>query len=249
MFLEWPPIMKLIWLKSNHIIGAVWKTISDVAVATFSTLVAASVKSLVVDITPAQSGSGIPSPDNVRTISGWSGVNIVVSPTLDAQDGTTTAISWQDEAGTVYNGTLDVVNGNLTAESAIVDLGDLSWSRNTGGNIIVPYFQAQRALDFEKSRLIGICDCYQFALISNSQTQEELTDYSFYFTNNNIRVRDSRYSSYTAFTAAVAGHKLVYALNTPVVYQIAPETISTLLGQNNVWADSGNIVELTYRKN
>ena len=33
-------------------------------------------KSLVVDINPVQSGSGDPSPDNVRPISGWSEVNV-----------------------------------------------------------------------------------------------------------------------------------------------------------------------------
>ena len=37
------------------------------------------VKSLSVNIEPVQTGSGAPSPDNIRPISGWDGVNVVVS--------------------------------------------------------------------------------------------------------------------------------------------------------------------------
>ena len=37
------------------------------------------VKSLVAEIVPLQSGSGDPSPDNVRAISGWSSVDVSVS--------------------------------------------------------------------------------------------------------------------------------------------------------------------------
>ena len=34
-------------------------------------------RSLMVNIEPVQSGSGDPSPENVRPISGWTGANIV----------------------------------------------------------------------------------------------------------------------------------------------------------------------------
>lgn len=50
---------------------------------------------------------------NICPISGFSAANIVVSPTQDAQDGTTYTVSF-GAAGTVYGGTLDVVNGTLT---------------------------------------------------------------------------------------------------------------------------------------
>lgn len=52
---------------------------------------------------------------NICPITGWTGVNVVVSPTQDAQDGTTYPISWQSAAGTVYGGTLNVVSGVLKA--------------------------------------------------------------------------------------------------------------------------------------
>jgi hypothetical protein len=53
------------------------ETITDEAIATFTDGAdGIPVKALTVDITPVQSGSGAPSPDNVRPISGWTGCNI-----------------------------------------------------------------------------------------------------------------------------------------------------------------------------
>ena len=44
--------------------------------ATFTTDLAKSLVSLSVPFTPIQSGSGDPSPTNVRAISGWTGLNV-----------------------------------------------------------------------------------------------------------------------------------------------------------------------------
>lgn len=56
-------------------VSAVWKTITNVAIASF-TAVSSTLRELVVDITLVQSGSGDPSPNNIRQISGWVGANI-----------------------------------------------------------------------------------------------------------------------------------------------------------------------------
>ena len=50
---------------------------------------------------------------HICPISGWTGCNVVVSPTTDAQDGTTYSISF-GSAGTVYKANLDVLTGVLT---------------------------------------------------------------------------------------------------------------------------------------
>ena len=34
---------------------------------------------------------------------------------------------------------------------------------------------------------------------------------------------------------------MVYELAEPVVYQLDPVTVQTLLGQNNIWADCGDV--------
>ena len=48
------------------------------SIATFEAQSDTAIKSLVVDINPVQSGSGDPSPDNIRPISGWGSVESVV---------------------------------------------------------------------------------------------------------------------------------------------------------------------------
>ena len=66
------------------------------------------------EIVAVQSGTGDPSPTNVRPISGWSAVNVVVSPTTDVEDGTTYTTTLKDGQGnplTCYGGQLVNENG------------------------------------------------------------------------------------------------------------------------------------------
>lgn len=60
-------------------LGNITKTIENVHVATTEDALASIAKKLVVDIEPVQSGSGDPSPDNVRPITGWTGANVSVA--------------------------------------------------------------------------------------------------------------------------------------------------------------------------
>ena len=50
----------------------------------------------------------------------------------------------------------------------------------------------------------------------------------------------------TAFANIMNGNQLCYELATPQTYQLDPQTIDLLLGQNNVWTDCGS-VEVTYK--
>lgn len=59
-------------------VGVIEKTIGPVSIASFNDgLKNKPLKECVVNIEPVQSGSGDPSPDNVRSISGWVGAQIV----------------------------------------------------------------------------------------------------------------------------------------------------------------------------
>lgn len=58
-------------------LGNITKTIENVPIATTEDALASIAKKLVVDIEPIQSGSGDPSPTNIRPITGWTGANVV----------------------------------------------------------------------------------------------------------------------------------------------------------------------------
>ena len=51
---------------------------------------------------------------------------------------------------------------------------------------------------------------------------------------------DARFTDTTAFAEAMSGVQLVYELATPIVYDLTPTEVTTLLAQNNIWADCGD---------
>lgn len=149
-------------------------------------------------------------------------------------------IDWQSEAGTVYGGTLDVVSGLLTVDRAMVDLGTLNWrySEDYGSYIytesIVPYVRKPNLYDEPTS----ICSVYK-PLRTGYVTSLENLDY-FIATTGVIYLRDVNYTDMTAFTTAVTGQTLVYELAEPITYHLTPTEVKSLLGQNNIWANTGN---------
>jgi hypothetical protein len=204
--------------------------------------------SCVAKIEPVQSGSGDPSPENVRPISGWTGCNVVVSPTENAQDGTTYPISWQSEAGTVYGGTVDLVSGVLTVDcvlkqfdgtenfGAISDLGTCKRLRWT-----LPSASADTRL--AKAFSHGAClDSY------TSDTPHVYMTASFCYLY--LPVSESTADAARQYLAdqVTAGTpvQVVYQVASGTTYQLTPVEVKTLLGLNNIWADTGD-VEVQYR--
>ena len=200
-------------------------------------------KSLVGYINPVQSGTGDPSPSNVRPITGWTGMNVVVSPTLDAQDGTTYPISWSDEAGTVYGGYLDVVTGVLTVTMASVDLGTLTWGKLADYHF---YTQSLSSLIKIDSNSVAANMMYEMGKTVPYTTSWAENGNIFGQTTGNVYIRNDSYTDAAAFKTAMSGVYLVYELATPVTYQLTPTEVTSILGTNNVWVDTNGDVECTY---
>lgn len=204
--------------------------------------------SLSVPFSPIQSGSGTPSPDNVRPISGRTGLSVYVSPTQDVADATTYAIDWTSQAGTVYGGTLDVVTGVLTVDRAKTTLdGNLSES-----NIAVASYNDYTRVTYSPYSSIGkplagfVCDT-----LSDNGTIAGL--YKIWHSANADAARMFLGLPLTVTTRAEAvawfasnSTTVVYELATPLTYQLTPTQVELLIGQNNVWSDSNEAVTLTY---
>lgn len=336
--------------------GEIWQTITNVAVATFTT-VSSALRALVVDVTPVQSGSGDPAPDNVRPISGWTGANVhvnganlvdgisyisgyyiaadgTVTAYADAQitdylpvvpgigiiwttgstatvgggyrlhgydknkqwvsqivnetktttsalylsavipsnvayirlsmpggastsamecyNGTTYPVSWQTETGTVYGGTLtDNDDGmwTLTVTHAGVDLGTLSLTYNSSYSVFlatimgIPAYGDGVVPDF-------LCSCYVPTSAVGSSGWGSKPNNTIGVqrnTANNLRIKDARYTDGGDLATALTGQTLVYALNTPQTYTLTTDSVQALIGQNNIFADTGNINTITFR--
>ena len=170
---------------------------------------------------------------NICSISGWTGCNISHSGE-DTSDPTVITISWQSEAGTVYGGTLELPSGVLTVDRAGVDMGTLTWNLPTG---TVTRFNAtpNPAIKAASNRSLYIqCSCYAPNVGGGAYDP-----FTIYNVGNDIYVVDGTYESASDFTTAVTGQIAVYPLATPLVIQLDPVTVTTLLGQNNIWADCG----------
>lgn len=193
-------------------------------------------KKVTVRIEPKQAGTGDPSPDNVRPISGWDSVQVSHSG-ADRTNPITKTIPLPQ---TVYGGTLDVTNGVLTVDRAMVDLGTLTWSYVSSQN----YFYANisgKALGYNNI----ICSMYK---TSGQPGVANLQDKAIVGENSGVSVlvKDSSYADATAFKNAVTGQQLVYELTTPITFALTPTEIKSLLGDNNLWGDTGDTT-VTYR--
>ncbi|MBQ6756774.1 MAG: carbohydrate binding domain-containing protein [Oscillospiraceae bacterium] len=154
---------------------------------------------------------------------------------------------------TVYGGTLDVTNGVLTVDRAMVDLGTLSWGKQTTPYNATRYYSydvrssAKEAVD----GIIPIANalCSEFLLASaNAGFAGVIKDCIAIDTQATLSVYPTAsYADATSFKSAMNGVQLVYELATPITYQLTPTEVTTLLGQNNIWADTGDVT-VTYRQ-
>ena len=195
----------------------------------------------IVDIVAQQSGTGDPSPTNVRPISGWTGATINVSGE-DTSDPTTYNINWQSTAGTVYGGTLDVKTGESIV-THIKKLGSECVWQVQDSSRRVYYTSSFNTIKKEGNTNI-ICDSYA---TSNATTVTNMNNLTIRgrVSDGNIYIRDSNYASLEDFTSAVANVEIMFELKTPITYQLTPTEIRSLLGVNNVWADCG-LVNVRY---
>ena len=194
----------------------------------------APVISMTVGIVPAQAGGGIPSPDNVRSITGWTGCNLSVNDTAYP-------ISWQSEAGTVYGGTLDILTGVLTVTHGFAEFdgsSDEAWGNPSAGRCSIEISDAIH--DGPAARKECLCNIGIYS--SGASTVGVCFMYTssgkfFYY------APAEALTSKSVFMTWLSTHHLqvVYSLNNPLTYQLTPNQVSTLLGKNLITADAGTI--------
>ena len=210
----------------------------------------------IADINAVQSGSGDPSPTNIRPISGFNGGNVNVSPTTNAQDGTTYSVSWQSQAGTVYGGNIDLVSGVLTVTMAMMKLSEInSFSSDTVNTY--GYIRYNCTVEAKASNYNIICD--KIKVIderpSTNASSELISGYGsnnrLYFTIDSNRLTGDLSTSSARNTALKSlltndDITVVYELETPLTYQLTPIQVNSLLGINNVWNDTNGETEVKY---
>ena len=201
-----------------------------------------------VNIEPVQEGSGDPSPENIRPITGWTSCNIYHSGE-DTSNPTVIPITFPSEAGTVYGGKLEINedgSGILTVNRISVSLGGRNWGVGSASNSTL--FCSLSGINRDAKML---CDVYSYygKVSVSGQVSRNNSIYSF-SGYSGIGVRDDRFDVSTQegiddFKDYLADKVACVAVSSPRKYEITSAQVKTLLGTNNIWADTGD-VEVTY---
>ena len=213
--------------------------------------------STTITAATSKSGEFVPFtiPEDAST--SWIRVNVAAGATTDmtilpmvCADGTTdTAFKPYDARSftksvplgrTVYGGTLDVVSGVLTVERAIVDLGTFTWQKYGTYSNMDRYITTGIDSTAKTSTTNAICSIYPYRFSANGFTIGSGNS------KLSVLTEKDQYASVADFTSAMSGVQLVYELATPTTYQLTPTEVNTLLGENTIWGNTGEI-QVTYR--
>ena len=140
---------------------------------------------------------------------------------------------------TVYGGTLDVRRGKVRVTHQILDFSTVTWTAQTRSRWF--YNGLQSTIKKPASTAVvttAISDT--FPSVSNDSIYSDETLIALAINNNgSVVVRNG------STTEQPTGH-MVYELATPFDITVTTEAIKTLIGENNVWADTGEVT-VTYK--
>ena len=190
----------------------------------------------------------------IRIASGTTVNNLVFKPmlriktdgdtdTYEPYTGTTTTTSL---GRTVYGGTLDVVTGVLTVDRAMVTYnGSENWRMETGAQYTGSNFYIAKPSGTGNEYDVFQSNITNKFTSSMSTAQDGVCISAGYF--NCILGNILGINNVADFKTWLSSHnmQIVYPLATPQTYTLTGQEIETLVGQNNIWADSGDIV-ITY---
>lgn len=155
-----------------------------------------------------------------------------------------------DLDGTRYGGTLDVGTGVLTVTHGYVDMGTLNYNfRNDNGTRQAweTYISEIKTVDGETTPN-WLCSAFKVSKYNASWVPGLIAPGNPNSTVIVVCVNSGQYDSTnpSAFKTAMNGVQLCYELASPLTVQLTAEEVTTLLGQNAVFADCGD-VEVEYR--
>lgn len=305
-FHEMKMLERVFWLKRIKGSGNPMHEATSTS-GSFVTDVVAPLKKLLLTLEPIQSGSGTPSPDNIRPISGHTEVNTQRTGKnlwsddfanysqpldyrlypIDLKQGETYTVSLEKIGSTVTGCAVGLIKSGDRYDNFVTPAPWLFI--NLSGAIVINR-TATYVIDgsWTDPKLVVYCaDESAFnSLFENYQIQLELgstaTDYEPYqgttYTTSLGRtvyggtldvvsgelIVDKGYiasyngeslpstwisdrDEYASGTTPTFGAEVVYDLATPQTYQLTPQQINTLIGQNNIVTDDGvEVSEVVY---
>lgn len=171
---------------------------------------------------------------------------------FEAYNGTTYIVSF-GSAGTVYGGTLDVTTGVLTVTHYMDVLDETKTYGTSAGtaadSIIITYNNSTHsAPSHNESATIGCISSYLPETSAYTSWRVATPSIAFNSGGTNIWLRLPNVTTKAAGEAYLAANPLtvVYPLASPQTFALTPTQVTSLLGNNNIFADCG-ASDVTYR--
>ena len=225
------------------------------AIATFDDCVAnVPIKKLESSFSYTQE-YGVPTPSNPIPIYGRTKDTIYHSGS-DTSQATAIDVAWGNELGTVYRAkTFDAIQGSMLVDMVGVDLGSLTWTKQTGSAkdyFYTPISSLPYAPKYLSDQMPNAV-CSVFSLIYQSASSWGVNSILFTAGAGTLpanvlaaNVTKDAYADADAFKTAMSGQILVYEVTEPFTLEFTPVHINTLNGVNKFWNENGKEVEVTY---
>jgi len=149
---------------------------------------------------------------------------------------------------TVYGGTLDMVSGVLTVDKAMVTLDgseDEGWLAHTKGCVLLisDAYNAGNSVD----QRLTLVKCNTLEPTSWVGIGSLDNGASMYY-GKGIIIKVDSVATVAEYREWLASNptQIIYPLASPQTIQLTPQQIKTLVGTNNVWASSGDIVNIKF---
>lgn len=195
---------------------------------------------------------------NICPISGWTGCNVYVSPTTNAADATVYPCVWQDEAGTVYGGQIDVATGwmEVTHKMLVLDgtqsTMSVNWRPSSTSVGWLYHYSYSKNKIYTVSQMPDIISDTFETCTYNQVYYSEKDDAVSLVTNAIwgiiIRCHDTSLTTKSAIDAYMAANPVtvVFRLDSYEYYQVPSTNIFTLDGRNYIWTDCGDQITVQY---
>lgn len=151
---------------------------------------------------------------------------------------------------TVYGGTLDVVSGELVVEAIKAKASDCNISLGGTSDSTKKrayFYRLPNAVkNIDPTLVDGLMRCNVFEATTANRTYTKVEGISVSNNSNGVYAYKDDLQTVADWQTFIEANDMefTYTLATPQTYQLDPQTISLLHGNNNVWSDGS--VELTY---
>lgn len=147
----------------------------------------------------------------------------------------------KDLGQTVYGGEVNPISGELVIDRAIVDAGTLNWSKFS--TAYITFGSTSLASVIKQNNASATAICSQYKAESDSSASRSADNYVWVNTNKLLAIKDTSKADMTVaeFKTAMNGVQICYELATPQTIQLTPEEVKTLVGENNIWSNAGQV--------